>query len=93
MTVDGLKNSTRAALFRGAGISAGLITTLYISGLQPAGGVNGPSIPRARRIGTVQGSPAIYHLTTLPQFNNRGFELVQHFPAFQKKFINNFSLF
>jgi hypothetical protein len=64
-----------------------------MSGVQPARQVKRSTVSPASGIGAFQSQPAVDNLTTLPELYDGGLELVQHLPAFQKKFINNFSLF
>jgi hypothetical protein len=91
--VDALKHGTGTAFFGGGSMNTGLPPILYTSGMQPAGYVNRPTMSLTGSIGTVLGQPTVDDMTTLSQLDNRRFELIQHFPAFHKEFINNFGLF
>jgi hypothetical protein len=93
VTVDGLKNGAGAALFSGRGMRAGLIPSFHISGMQPARQAKRSTVSSTSGIGALLSQPAVDSLTTLPELYDGRLELVQHLSTFQKKFINNFSLF
>jgi hypothetical protein len=93
VAIGALENLTGPALLGGGGMHTGLQTVLDIADLQPARHFKGLTMPRTVNITASRRGPTVDILTTLAQLDYRRLQLIQHFPAFQEEFIDDFSLF
>jgi hypothetical protein len=80
------------ALLLAVGVWAGLLAGADITGIEPAGQVPGLALAMTVCVLAAENLPTVAFLAALPQFNDDGFQLVDHVTTFLDKLQDDFDL-